>query len=101
MVINLRYYSTVAAVTKKANEDIELKEGTTVEDVIKMLVEKYGNTFEKGLFFEGFYGDKKVRTPNLFLNKSRIQWTQDYPEGLKTVLKNGDMLWMGLIVGGG
>jgi len=66
-----------------------------------MLVKKYGKEFEKGLFFEGFYGDTKVRTPNLFLNKSRIQWVQDYPKGLKTTLKEGDMLWMGLIIGGG
>jgi hypothetical protein len=42
-----------------------------------------------------------VSTPNIFLNKGRIQWEQDYPKGLKTVLKDGDMLWMGLIIGGG
>ena len=101
MIVNMRYYGLVAAVTKKAKEDIELKKGTTVEKAIDILVKKYGEKFRKELYFEGFYGDTKVSTPNLFLNKSRIQWTQDYPKGLKTHLKEGDMLWMGLIIGGG
>jgi len=101
MIINMRYYGLVAAVTKKAQEEIEIKEGTTVEGAIAYLVKKYGDKFKKELFFEGFYGDTKVNTPNLFLNKSRIQWVQDHPKGLKTPLKEGDMLWMGLIIGGG
>jgi molybdopterin converting factor small subunit len=101
MIVNMRYYGLVAAVTKKAKEDIELKKGTTVANAIDILVKKYGDNFRKELYFEGFYGDTKVSTPNLFLNKSRIQWTQDYPKGLKTPLKDGDMLWMGLIIGGG
>ena len=101
MIINMRYYGLVAAITKKAQDEIELKEGTTVEGAITYLVKKYGDKFKKELFFEGFYGDTKVNTPNLFLNKSRIQWVQDHPKGLKTPLKEGDMLWMGLIIGGG
>jgi len=101
MIINMRYYGLVAAVTKKTLEEIELKEGTTVEGAITFLVKKYGDKFKKELFFEGYYGDTKVSTPNLFLNKSRIQWKQDHPQGLKTPLKDGDMLWMGLIIGGG
>jgi len=101
MIVNMRYYGLVAAAAKKAQEDITLKEGTTVEDVINMLINKYGEKFKKELYFEGYYGNTKVSTPNLFLNKSRIQWGQDYPKGLKTPLKNGDMLWMGLIIGGG
>jgi len=101
MLVNMRYYGLVAAATKKAQEDIEFEEGTTVEDALNTLIKKYGEKFKKELFFEGFYGDTKVKTPNLFLNKSRIQWGQDFPKGLKTPLKDGDMLWMGLIIGGG
>ncbi len=101
MIVNMRYYGLVAAITKKSQENIELKKGTTVEDALNILIRKYGDKFEKEIYFEGFYGDTKVRTPNLFLNKFRIQWKQDYPKGLKTPLKDGDMLWMGLIIGGG
>ena len=101
MKVNMRYYGLVAAVTQKAQEDIELKKGTTVQGAIDVLVKKYGEKFRKQLFFEGSYGDTEVSTPNLFLNKARIQWEQDYPKGLKTPLKDGDMLWMGLIIGGG
>ena len=101
MKINIRYYGLVAAVTKKTQEDVEIKEGTTVEGALNLLIGKYGDKFKNELYFEAYYGDKKVSTPNLFLNKSRIQWVQDYPKGLKTPLKDGDMLWMGLIIGGG
>lgn len=101
MIVNMRYYGLVAAITKKSQDNIELKKGTTVEDALNILIRKYGDKFEKEIYFEGFYGDTKVRTPNLFLNKFRIQWKQDYPKGLKTPLKDGDMLWMGLIIGGG
>lgn len=101
MIVSMRYYGLVAAITKKAQEDIELKKGTTVEQAIAFLADRYGDKFIKEVYFEGYYGDTKVRTPNLFLNKARIQWKQDYPQGLKTPLKDGDMLWMGLIIGGG
>ena len=101
MKIKLRYYGLVAAVTKKAQEEIELNTGTTVRGALDFLVKQYGEKFKKEVFFEAYYGDTKVNTPNLFLNKARIQWEQDYPKGLRTVLKDGDMLWMGLIIGGG
>ena len=101
MIVNLRYYGLVAAITKKSQEDIELKKGTTVQGALDLLVKKYGDKFKKEVYFEAFYGDTKVNTPNLFLNKARIQWVQDYPKGLKTPLKDGDMLWLGLIIGGG
>jgi molybdopterin converting factor small subunit len=97
----MRYYGLVAAATKKAQEDIEFKKGTTVEEALKMLVEKYGKEFERGLFVESAFADNKIITPNLLLNKSRIQWAQDFPLGIKTPLKDGDVLWMGLIIGGG
>ena len=84
MIVNMRYYGLVAAITKKSQEDIECKKGTTVEDALNMLAKKYGDRFEKEVYFEGYYGDTKVRTPNLFLNKSRIQWKQDYPKGLNS-----------------
>jgi molybdopterin converting factor small subunit len=101
MIVNIRYYGLVAAITKKSQEDIEFKKGTTVQGALDILAKKYGEKFKKEVYFEGYYGDTKVNTPNLFLNKSRIQWVKDYPKGLKTPLKDGDMLWMGLIIGGG
>jgi len=101
MLVHARYFGLVAAGAKKAQEDVELSPGTTVEKALQMLVNKYGREFERGLFVEAAFGDNKVITPNLFLNKSRIQWVQDYPLGIKTPLKDGDSLWMGLIIGGG
>ena len=51
---------------KKASEDIDLEEGTTVEDAMNILLKKYGKEFEKGLFFEGFIGIRKLKPPIFF-----------------------------------
>ena len=44
---------------------------------------------------------EKFRTPNIYLNKRRIQWVQDFPKGVQTIVGDGDEFWFGLIVGGG
>ena len=72
MKINVRYYGLVAAATKKTQEDLEIKDSATVEEALGLLIKKYGDKFKNELYFEAYYGDKKVSTPNLFLNKSRI-----------------------------
>jgi hypothetical protein len=72
-----------------------------VEAAITQLVKTYGNRFENAVYAESVVDGKTVKTPNVFLNKSRIQWVQDYPKGVRTPMKDGDMLWLGLIIGGG
>jgi molybdopterin converting factor small subunit len=72
-----------------------------VEEFLGQLIEKYGENFRRHIYAEGTLDGKPYKTPNIYLNKSRIQWVQDFPDGLKTRLKDGDILWLGLIIGGG
>jgi MoaD family protein len=99
--VTCKYFTTVLNITNKDEETFEINQGTTVDVFLNSLVKKYGEKFSRNVYSEGTIEGKSYRTPNLYLNKSRIQWVQDFPEGLKTKLKDGDVLWLGLIVGGG
>jgi adenylyltransferase/sulfurtransferase len=99
--ITCKYFTTVLNITKKDGEIFDVAEGITVDNFLKILVQKYGDNFRRNVFSEGTLDGKHFSTPNIFLNKKRIQWVQDFPKGLKTKLKDGDEFWLGLIAGGG
>lgn len=96
-----QYYSTVYSVINKTEEAFNLPEGSTVEDMLNELVKKYGSKLEKYLYSEGWMEGRYYKTAAVYVNKKRIQWTQDFPAGIHTKLKDGDMLSLGLIMGGG
>ncbi len=99
--ITCKYFTTALCITKKDGEIIEVEKGFNVESFFKVLEDKYGADFTKNVYAKGTLDGKKFRTPNIYLNKKRIQWVQDFPDGVKTRLKDGDEFWLGLIVGGG
>jgi len=99
--VTCKYFTTVLSITRKDEEIFEVAKGTTVEKFLDTVIKKYGDKFSKNVYSEGTINGKPYKTPNIYLNKSRIQWVQDFPEGLQTKLKDGDILWFGLIVGGG
>jgi molybdopterin converting factor small subunit len=99
--VTCKYFTTVLSITNKEQETFTITAGTTVEDFIEEIIKKYGAKFGQHVYAEGILDGKPYKTPNLYLNKSRIQWVLDYPDGLKTKLKDGDLLWFGLIIGGG
>jgi len=99
--ISCKYFTTVLGATKKDGETVDIKKKMTVEQFIEFMSEKYGHEFSKNVYAEGTIQGKKFKTPNIYLNKKRIQWVQDFPDGMKTVVKDGDEFWFGLIVGGG
>ena len=99
--VNCDYFTTVLGATKKDKETIEITANMTVEKFIEFMADKYGSEFSKNVYAEGEIQGKKFKTPNIYLNKKRIQWIQDFPKGLKTIVKDGDVFWFGLIVGGG
>ena len=65
------------------------------------MADRYGHEFAKNVYAEGTLDGKAFKTPNIYLNKKRIQWVQDFPKGLQTIVQDGDEFWFGLIVGGG
>ncbi len=99
--ITCKYFTTVLNITNKDQETFTIPAGTTVEAFIEMVIKKYGAKFGEHVYAEGTLDGKPYKTPNIYLNKSRIQWVLDYPDGLKTKLKDGDLMWFGLIIGGG
>jgi molybdopterin converting factor small subunit len=99
--VTCKYFTTVLGATKKDEETIEIAGKMSVEKFIEFMSDKYGSEFSKNVYAEGTIQGKKFKTPNIYLNKKRIQWIQDFPDGVKTIVKDGDEFWFGLIVGGG
>ena len=99
--VTCRYYSTVYGVINKKEEVFNLPDGSTVEDMLNKLVHIYGTKLEQHLYSEGWIKEKHYKTAAVYVNKKRIQWVQDFPDGIKTKLKDGDLLFLGLIMGGG
>ena len=99
--VSCRYFVNVRSATNKDGEVVEVPDGLTVEQFLDLMSDKYGAEFAKYLYSTGTMSGQPFKTPNIHLNKRRIQWQQDYPEGVKTKVKDGDEMWFGLIVGGG
>jgi len=99
--VNCKYFTTVLGATKKDGEVVAFKSGRTVQDFLDFMSEKYGHEFDRNIYAEGTMRGEKFRTPNIYLNKRRIQWVQDFPKGVQTIVGDGDEFWFGLIVGGG
>jgi len=99
--ISCKYFTTVLTITKKSEENFNVQNGTTVKAFLEELVRLYGDDFRKNVFVQGTINGDHFMTPNIYLNKKRIQWIQDFPDGVSTRLADGDELWLGLIVGGG
>ena len=99
--ITCKYFTNVLTATKKDGETLDAPDGITVEKFLDFMSDKYGENFKRNVFAEGTIDGRPFKTPNIYLNKRRIQWVQDFPEGVKTKIKDGDEFWFGLIVGGG
>ncbi len=96
-----KYFSTVYGIIGKREEAFAVPAGTTVEAMLELLVRKYGPRLEKHLYSEGMICGNYYKTAAVYVNKKRIQWLQDFPEGLTTKVQDGDVLSLGLIMGGG
>jgi len=73
----------------------ELKvEASTIEEVLKKLIEKFGESFRKELFVEG----NKIRDEYLLLLNGK---NFEFLDGLKTKLKDNDVIAILPPVGGG
>ena len=85
--VTCKYFTTVLGATKKDGETIEIADKMSVEKFIEFMSDKYGNEFSKNVYAEGTIQGKKFKTPNIYLNKKRIQWIQDFPDGVKTIVR--------------
>ena len=99
--VTCKYFVNVRGATGKEGETVEIPDKMNVEQFLEFMSEKYGSEFARHVYAEGTLDGKPFKTPNIYLNKKRIQWVQDFPDGVKTRVKDGDEFWFGLIVGGG
>jgi len=99
--VSCKYFVNVLGATKKDGEILDVPDGINVEQFLDFISNKYGTEFAKHVYATGTVAGEPFKTPNIYLNKRRIQWVQDFPEGVKTRVKDGDEFWFGLIVGGG
>lgn len=101
MKIIVKYYNLTLDITKKMEEDIELPDNSTVNDAVKMICGKYGYAFEQRAILTMDSMEGKVQRANVYLNNRPADYEYDYPDKLDTVLKEGDKLSFGSLIGGG
>jgi len=83
MEIVVRYFTILREITKKRQERIKMKEDSTFEDVLAILVRRYGESFKR--YTQSIKRKKGLRLV-LLLNGQDISQIN----GLKTRLHNGD-----------
>lgn len=92
MKVNVQIAGLIDGDTVHGEKDIELKEGTTVDELIKRADKdfKFKKQYFKLLLKQG-------RLPTILLNGDRL----DLPEGYSTALKDGDKISVILPMSGG
>ncbi len=94
MEITVHYFTVLRKITGKRQERIKVKEDSTLEDTLSVLVEKYGEHFREHVTSPK--GKKGLQLVLLINNQDSKQLN-----GLKTTLKDGDTLSLILPIAGG
>lgn len=76
-------------------EEVEIKEGSTLTDLLKMLSEKYGEPFNKAVYERGSINIKS----NIFVTINAFSLNQ--LNGVETKLKHNDRITLMPIVSAG
>ena len=94
MEITVRYFTVLREVTKKRQEIIKIKQNSTLEDMLTLLVRKYGANFER---YVSSGRETKGLQLILLLNDQDVTQLS----GFKTQLHNGDIVAVMPPVAGG
>ena len=97
MQVTVRYYGFFSTVTRKLYENLEVKEGQRVKDIVEILSGRYGYKFSQLCFIQPLYSDKEYA--NICLNVLDLNNIQKFPRGLETTLKEGDTVSFGVMGG--
>ncbi|MGA2107594.1 MAG: hypothetical protein ABSH25_08110 [Syntrophorhabdales bacterium] len=90
MVINVEYVTNAREVTRKAGEQVNLKERTTVGELLDRLTSRYGLPFKKAIEHEGAF---------MFISRKDSGYRSVPAREME--LEDGDfILFGGVIVGG-
>jgi len=94
MEITVHYFTVLRKLTGKRHEKIDIKDKSTLEDMVAVLVEKYGEGFER--YVSPPKGKKGLQLVLLINNKDSNQLN-----GLKATLHDGDTVSLILPIAGG
>ncbi|MBS7653122.1 MAG: ubiquitin-like small modifier protein 1 [Candidatus Bathyarchaeia archaeon] len=94
MEVEVRYYAILRELAGKRFEKVALPEGSSVRDVIDLLVKRYGEGFERYIYDN----EKRLRSYlSYMLNGININSLK----GFETPLRDGDILSLLPPIGGG
>jgi len=94
MKLTVRYFTILRSITGKREERIDADEGSTIEDILRTLVKKYGKDFEK-LVYSG--REQRGLKILFFVDGRNIEEM----ESLKTRLNGGSVVALMPPVAGG
>ncbi|NYT01733.1 MAG: hypothetical protein GKC10_03105 [Methanosarcinales archaeon] len=97
MHVVARYYGFFSTLTRKLSEPVEAEEGLTVSGLLEMLSRSYGYRFRMLCFVRPLYSDREYA--NVCLNTRDINSFRKFPQGLETVLHDGDTVSFGVMSG--
>ena len=94
MEITVRYFTILRKLTEKKQEKLNIKVGSTLEDMLALLIKRYGESFER--YVSSGKAKKGVQMVFLLNGKDIAQF-----DGLKTTLHNGDTITLMPPIAGG
>jgi len=94
MEITVRYFTVLRKLTEKKQEKLDIKVGSTFEDILALLIKRYGEGFERYVSS----GRVKKGVQMVFLLNGQDIAQSD---GLKTTLHNGDTITLMPPIAGG
>ena len=97
MLIEIRYYGFFSSLTSKMFEKTEIKEGATMAELVDKLTNRFGYKFNKLCFIRPLYSNKDYL--NICINTLDLNMSKKFPDGIKTELKDGDIVSFGAIGG--
>jgi molybdopterin synthase sulfur carrier subunit len=94
MEVEVRYYAVLRELAGKRSERVTLPEGSSVRDLVGLLVKRYGEGFERYIYdCEG-----RVRG---YLSYMLNGFNINSLDGFETLLRDGDILSLLPPIGGG
>jgi MoaD family protein len=94
MEITVRYFTVLRKLTEKKQEKLNIKEDSTLEDLLALLTKRYGESFER--YVSPRRVKKRVQMVFFLNGKDTAQ-----ADGLKTMLRNGDTVTLMPPIAGG
>ena len=95
MKIKVIYLGYVRNLTKKSQETFEVKENITIGELLNVISRKYGSPFQHEIYEPE--QEKLKHEYGVIINGFLMNRLQ----GLKTILKNGDKVFLTTLISGG